>query len=52
VTLGPVINSDVQDDRATLSADGTALYFTSPRSGGFGSNDVYVITRSKLKRHH
>jgi len=49
VTLGPVINSDVQDDRATLSFDGTALYFTSPRSSGFGSNDVYVLTRSKLK---
>lgn len=49
VTLGPVINSDVHDDRATLSFDGTALYFASARSGGFGLSDVYVLTRSKLK---
>jgi Tol biopolymer transport system component len=46
--LGPVINSAVLDDRATLSFDGTALYFQSSRSGGLGENDVYVLTRSKL----
>jgi hypothetical protein len=26
-----------------------ALYFHSPRDGGLGANDIYVITRSKLK---
>jgi hypothetical protein len=49
VNMGPVINSVVGDDRPTVSFDGTTLYFTSMRSGGLGSSDVYVLTRSKLK---
>lgn len=49
VHMGPVINSAVLDDRPTLSFDGTVLYFQSPRSGGLGANDIYVLTRSKLK---
>jgi len=50
VHLGPAINSDVLDDRPTLSFDGTALYFQSLRGGGLGANDIYVLTRSKLRR--
>jgi hypothetical protein len=48
LTPGIVINSPVIDDRPTLSADGTKLYFQSRRDGGFGANDIYVLTRSKL----
>ncbi|HEV8265487.1 MAG TPA: hypothetical protein VGQ06_11085, partial [Gemmatimonadales bacterium] len=49
VHLGPVVNSAVLDDRPTLSFDGTTLYFQSPRDGGLGANDIYVLTRSTLK---
>lgn len=42
-------NSAVVDDRPTLSFDGTALYFQSLRGDGLGANDIYVLTRTKLK---
>jgi hypothetical protein len=45
-----VINSPVLDDRPTLSFDATTLYFQSPRAGGFGANDIYVLIRSKLRQ--
>ena len=48
VNLGPVVNSTVQDGRPALSFDGTQLYFQSPRTGGLGSFDLYVTTRTKL----
>jgi hypothetical protein len=44
-----VINSPVIDDRPILSFDGTRLYFQSRRDDGLGANDIYVITRSKLR---
>jgi len=48
VNLGPGINTGgAQCGR--LSFRGTALYFTSTRPGGFGSFDLYVSTRTKLK---
>jgi Tol biopolymer transport system component len=43
--LGGGVNSSVNDLRASLSWDGTTLYFGSVRSGGEGSQDLYVITR-------
>jgi hypothetical protein len=43
------INSPLLDDRPTLSFDGTRLYFQSPRVGGEGLGDLYVMTRSKLR---
>jgi hypothetical protein len=43
--LGSGVNSSVNDLRASLSWDGTTLYFGSVRSGGEGSQDLYVITR-------
>jgi hypothetical protein len=34
---------------SVISFDGTALYFYSNRPGGFGAQDLYVSTRTKLK---
>jgi Tol biopolymer transport system component len=45
---GPGVNSAWNDLRPTLSWDATTLYFGSVRSGGEGSQDLYVITRDKL----
>jgi len=45
VNLGPNVNSSVNDLRASLSWNGTTLYFGSLRAGGEGSQDVYIITR-------
>lgn len=41
------VNSVKNDVRAVMSADGSELYFTSNRAGGFGKIDVYRSTRSK-----
>jgi len=51
VSLGPVVNTIASyQARATLSFDGTALYFASSRAGGVGGSwDLYVSTRTKLK---
>jgi Tol biopolymer transport system component len=43
--LGSGVNSSANDLRASLSWDGTTLYFGSLRAGGEGSQDLYVITR-------
>jgi len=43
--LGSGVNSAANDLRASLSWDGTTLYFGSLRAGGEGSQDIYVITR-------
>jgi Tol biopolymer transport system component len=43
--LGSAVNSAVNDLRASLSWDGTTLYFGSLRAGGEGSQDIYVSTR-------
>lgn len=46
--LGSAVNSSANDLRASLSWDGTTLYFGSPRAGGEGSQDLYVTTRPKV----
>jgi Tol biopolymer transport system component len=46
--LGCAVNSSATDVRASLSWDGTHLYFGSTRGGGEGSQDLYVTTREKL----
>ncbi len=46
--LGPTVNSTAFDGAPALSFDGTTLYFFSDRPGGFGANDLYVTTRTKL----
>ena len=44
--LGANVNSVANDLRASLSWDGTTLYFGSTRAGGEGSQDVYVTERA------
>ncbi len=45
--LGSGINSSANDLRASISWDGTTLYFGSFRLGGEGSQDLYVAARTK-----
>ncbi len=49
VNLGPTVNSASIDGRASLSFDGTELYFMSNRAGGSGDQDVYVSRRRKIR---
>jgi len=49
VNPGPVVNSTMDEGRMALSFDGTTLYVTGTRPGGFGLQDIWVSTRSKLK---
>lgn len=44
--LGSGVNSSANELRPSLSWDGTTLYFGSTRSGGEGSQDIYVTTRA------
>lgn len=46
--LGSDVNSSVNDLRASLSWNGTTLYFGSLRAGGEGMLDLYVTTRAKV----
>ncbi len=48
VNLGPTINTAAAEAGPALSRDGTTLYFYSTRPGGFGKEDLYVTTRTKL----
>ena len=36
------LNSDFWDSQATISCDGTTLYFSSNREGGLGGTDIWV----------
>ena len=45
IHLGAPINSDAPDVAPTLSDDGKLLFFSSARTGGFGSGDIYVSHR-------
>lgn len=45
VNIGSVINSASHDGKATISADGHRLYFSSNRTGGLGQFDLYVSYR-------
>jgi len=46
MNLGPTVNSSSWDDGPSISADGLSLFFRSPRSGGYGSGDIWVTTRA------
>jgi len=44
--LGPVVNGKDSDFGPIITADGSALYFTSDRPGGSGGQDIYVSLRN------
>ena len=54
VNLGPVVNSPYTDIGPRLSPDGLLLMFcdyfltSSPRPGGYGSNDIWMSRRASL----
>lgn len=41
VNLGSKVNSKEWDSQPSISFDGTTIYFTSTRSGGFGGSDIW-----------
>ncbi len=43
--LGSNINTEFDESHATISPDGTTLYFTSNRPGGYGGFDIYYVKR-------
>ncbi len=45
INLGAPISSPSRDASPFLVHNGTLLYFTSNRAGGFGSDDFYVVRR-------
>jgi len=48
VNLGPPLNSEYDDAKPSLSADGLTLYFSSNRPGGHGVFDVWMCTRATV----
>jgi len=44
--LGPVVNSSYMDGSPSISSDGLELHFSSHRSGGYGSADIWVSRRA------
>ena len=49
VNLGASINTTFNEQFPYLSPDGETLFFVSNRPGGFGAQDVYMSTRTKLR---
>jgi Tol biopolymer transport system component len=50
VNLGAGVNTTAMETRASLSWDGTSLYFGSNRPGGEGSTDIYFSIRAKAAK--
>ncbi len=48
VVLGPIVNSQYDDDGPSISADGLSLYFSSNRPGIYGETDLWVTTRTTV----
>ena len=48
VNLGPTVNSDLEDQDASISRHGLSLYFQSARAGGFGGFDIWVSRRTSV----
>ncbi len=49
VNLGPIVNSEFNDQHPAISPDGLSLYISSDRPGGFGNFDIYVSQRASLE---
>lgn len=45
VSMGAVINTDMEESSPFLAADGKTLYFASKGHSGFGGYDIYVTKR-------
>jgi hypothetical protein len=45
VNLGPTINTSSGEGPDCFSSDGLEMYLSSQRSGGYGSDDIWVSTR-------
>lgn len=43
--MGPIINTPAWESQPSLSADGSALYFSSNRKNGNGGKDIWVSLR-------
>jgi len=48
VWLGPIVNSNLDDEHPAISNDGLSLYISSYRPGGFGGEDIWVSQRDSL----
>jgi hypothetical protein len=46
--LGPPVNTSAWDGYPSISSDGLELYFSSRRSGGYGSDDMWVSRRTTI----
>ncbi len=44
--MGNVVNSKSWDSQPSLSADGTKIFFSSDREGGYGGADLYLIEKN------
>lgn len=45
VKLGPSVNTKAVETNACISPDGSTLYFSSNREGGYGGYDIYACER-------
>jgi WD40-like Beta Propeller Repeat len=50
VNLGDTVNSAFADQHPAVSSNGQTLFFNSNRPDGFGGLDLYMTTRTKLRR--
>ncbi|MGH9236560.1 MAG: hypothetical protein ACRD3G_00855 [Vicinamibacterales bacterium] len=48
--LGPIVNSVFGDVQPYISSDRRTLFFQAARPGGFGSQDIWMTTRTKHQR--
>jgi len=48
VNLGSRINSNQTDGNPQISDDGLRLFYSSNKSGGFGQEDLYMVTRETV----
>ncbi len=46
INLEPTVNSLAHDTEPSISADGLTLFFDSDRPGGYGSWDIWMVTRA------